>query len=104
VSKRKPVRRNVSHRNQARREMTDGKARSVGWCPECGKRYYADRAQARAAIRQDHPGDSRLRSYCCEQGRWHFGKVPLAVKAGERTIHDPIPEEDPDDAARLRAG
>lgn len=62
--------------------MSGGKDRSrtgyVGDCPDCGKRRYLSRSNAKRAARINHPGDSRMAEYLCG-GFWHLGHLPSHV-------------------------
>lgn len=53
--------------------------------PECGKRGYQTRADAKKALRHHRGsgGDRTVRPYECPTcGAWHLGHVPYAVKVG----------------------
>jgi hypothetical protein len=59
-------------------------------CPDCGKRCYASRKQARAAERdlrgRGHYLD-RLSPYRCGDW-WHLGHLPRSVRDGIRSRDD----------------
>lgn len=49
-------------------------------CPDCGKRRYGSRKDAKRAARARHPGD-HLAEYRCG-GFWHVGHLPQAAALG----------------------
>jgi len=54
---------------------------SIGTCPDCGKKRYATRKDARRAARAFHRTES-LRAYRC--GDWHhYGHSPKWRKRGQ---------------------
>lgn len=51
-------------------------------CDIHGKRGYFSRKAAKAAQRANHPDDSGMRPYRCDEGTglWHIGHLPDVVK------------------------
>jgi len=65
------------------RPMTD--YRTWTTCPDCGKRRYPTRAEARKAMRAIRSRDGRLNAYRCPVGNdWHLGHLPVDIIAGHR--------------------
>lgn len=79
--------------------------RHVGRCPECGKKRFLSRKDARAHIRDNLPNE-RMSPYPC--GRyWHFGHLKAAVIRGSATrdgnSNQPAVTPSPTGAAQMRA-
>ena len=60
---------------------------SGGECPECGKRMFTDKHQAKQAIRAMKGRVGRLQAYRCGLV-WHIGHPPPALTAGVITRDD----------------
>lgn len=59
-------------------------------CPECGKRTYPSRKDARRVARQIQGSGPRQSAYECapDTGRWHTGHLAPAVIYGHTTRQD----------------
>jgi hypothetical protein len=58
-----------------------GSLSHVGRCPECGKRRYLSKREAKAAARTVHRG-AHLAAYACGD-YWHLGHLNAKVFTGE---------------------
>lgn len=81
----------MTHGRQKRRtNRTDGPNRQSWFrCPDCGKRTYTSRRDAKRVCTRARDG-GKPSAYECEpgSGRWHSGHLGQAVKLGVLTRHE----------------
>ena len=58
-------------------------------CPDCGKKRWQSKADAKAMAKRT-PGGHELSAYRCGN-YWHLGHIPTVVKHGDATRADIYP-------------
>ena len=69
-------------RRRPKQDMNVGMKAYVGLCPDCGKRCYPSKADAKAATRQLPHRKGRLSVYQCGP-YWHYGHLPKTIRTGD---------------------
>lgn len=57
-------------------------------CPDCGKRCWETRADAKRIARRMGKQTRHLAAYRCSSGWWHLGHLPTIVARGRSTRDD----------------